>query len=131
MQIQLIPLTIYVSITALDAVWWIDVAWKAVTESTIQNTFKAAGFSTSSSSFCTLSTTTTNNKDAASGDTSLIELNKILRHVNIGIDTMCAADFVSIDDDTPAFNVWSDGAEKVLVSDGLSNGASFTPIHYS
>jgi hypothetical protein len=83
-----------ISITALDAVWWIDGAWKAVTESTIQNTFKAAGFTTSSSLFTTSSTATTNNKDAVSEDTSLIELNKILKHVNVGIDTMCTNDFV-------------------------------------
>ncbi|CAF1163253.1 unnamed protein product [Adineta steineri] len=96
-----------ISITALDAIWWIDAAWKAVSETTIQNIFKAAGFTTPSSLLSTPSTATSNSKDAASEDTSLIELNKILKH--------------SIDDDIPAFNIWSDGAEKMLVADGFSN----------
>ncbi len=33
-----------VIITALDAICWIDLAWKSVTESTIRNTFRKAGF---------------------------------------------------------------------------------------
>jgi hypothetical protein len=33
-----------ITTTALDAVCWIDSAWKSVTEPTIQNTFTAAGF---------------------------------------------------------------------------------------
>ncbi len=33
-----------ISITALDAVNWIDLSWKAVTELTIQNGFRAVDF---------------------------------------------------------------------------------------
>ncbi|CAF1143326.1 unnamed protein product [Adineta steineri] len=110
-----------INITALDAVWWIDAAWKALTETTIQNTFQAACFITPSSLLSTPSTATSNSQDAAPEDTSLIELNKILKHVSIGGATMCANDFVNIDDDIPAFNIWSDGAEKILLADGFSN----------
>jgi hypothetical protein len=83
-----------ISITALDAVWWIDGAWRALTETTIQNTFKAAGFRTPSSFSSAPSTATPNSEDAVPEDTSLIELNKVLKHVSIGGDTMCAVDFV-------------------------------------
>lgn len=83
-----------ISITALDAVWWITSAWKAVTETTIQNTFRAAGFRTSSSSSSTLSTMTVHRTDIAPEDASIIELNKVLKHISIGGTTMSADDFV-------------------------------------
>jgi hypothetical protein len=72
-----------ISITALHAVRWIDGAWKALTETTIQNIFKAAGFTTPSSLFSTPSTAIPNSRDAVPEITSLIELNKILKHVSI------------------------------------------------
>jgi hypothetical protein len=33
-----------VNITALDAVYWINQSWRSITEATILNTFKTAGF---------------------------------------------------------------------------------------
>ena len=33
-----------IKINALDAIWWIDGAWKSVTEATIQNTFKSSNW---------------------------------------------------------------------------------------
>ncbi|CAF4636263.1 unnamed protein product, partial [Rotaria magnacalcarata] len=38
-----------ISITVLDAIKWIDLSWKSVTENTIKNCFRAAGFICSSS----------------------------------------------------------------------------------
>ncbi|CAF4196759.1 unnamed protein product, partial [Rotaria sordida] len=42
-------------ITALDAICWIDLAWKSITELTIQNTFKRAGFQISSDALDSIS----------------------------------------------------------------------------
>ncbi|CAF4408148.1 unnamed protein product [Rotaria sp. Silwood2] len=95
-----------VAITALDAVFWIECAWKSVTETILRNTFKEAAF---------------NNEDVVPKNTCFDELNSVLKHLTIGGDIMSATDFVSIDDDVPAFNEWDDGNEKILAIDGISN----------
>ncbi len=83
-----------ISITALDVVWWINSAWKSVTETTIENTFKAAGFKTSTSVSSVPSTTALNNEDFVPEDSSLGELSKALKHVTISGDIMSVNDFV-------------------------------------
>ncbi|CAF2983977.1 unnamed protein product [Rotaria sp. Silwood2] len=110
-----------IKINALDAIWWIDGAWKSVTEATIQNTFKSAGFKTSIPTSNATSTTTPENENIILVDSSLTELGKALQQITIGGDVMSANDFVSIDDDVPTFNIWDDNVEKILTSDGFSS----------
>ncbi len=81
-------------VTSLDAIWWIDIAWKSITETTIQNIFKAAGFTTSSSDSNTLSTTTLSNEDVAPDHSCLVELDKALKHITVGGDVISASDYV-------------------------------------
>ena len=84
-----------ITITALDAVYWIDSAWKGVTETTIRNTFRSAGFESSSIS-ASLNLVST----SASSDTSTMEndciddLDRILKHVTIGGQIISAYDYV-------------------------------------
>ena len=44
-------------------------------------------------------------------------LDDLLQHVTIGSQTMNAADFVDIDNDTPAYNEWFDSCEQLVVCD--------------
>ena len=84
-------------VNALDAIWWIDTAWKTVTEETIQKVFKVAGFTKSSlpSSSPLSTTTTTIGKEGDSPeDSHLMELDKVLKHIRIGGDIISAATFV-------------------------------------
>lgn len=81
-------------VTALDAVWWIDIAWKSITEITVQNIFKAAGFTSPSLVSSAQSTTTLNNEDVAPEHLSFVELDKALKHISIGGDVISASDYV-------------------------------------
>ena len=83
-------------ITALDAICWIDLAWKNIKETTIQNTFKQAGFEVPIDRPDSIS----NEIISIDGDTvaqekeCLDDLAKVLKHVTIGGDIMSAADFI-------------------------------------
>jgi len=83
-------------VSALDAIWWIDIAWKSISETTIQNVFKAAGFTTTSCGLNAPATTTGTNAGQHVGEeiSSLVELDKALKHITIGGDIMSASDFV-------------------------------------
>jgi len=83
-------------ITALDAICWIDLAWRSITELTIQNTFKRAGFQVSSGASDSISSeiTTIDEVIVAQEQEYLNDLDKVLNYVNIGGGTMSASDFI-------------------------------------
>ena len=84
-----------VSVTALDAVYWIDSAWDAVTEETIQNTFRSAGFkrSTVTTGLAQTEIEKTNNDPAIPGEKFIEELDKVLKYLTIGGKAMSARDY--------------------------------------
>ncbi|CAF1691272.1 unnamed protein product, partial [Adineta ricciae] len=100
-----------VSISVLEAIKWIDLAWKAVTNVTIQGGFRAAGFIDSPlTSLLTIDidiADQTNVQLVNHGD-SLEQLEALLAHVRIGGQQLTAAEFVDIDSSIPAFNEWDD-----------------------
>ncbi|CAF4522183.1 unnamed protein product, partial [Didymodactylos carnosus] len=114
-----------IKITPLDAIYWIDAAWKAVTDTTIRNTFRATGFTDIQHNDTTVATS----DDPAispTGNTEPIDdeqynnlkiLNDLLLHITSSGQTMNAADFVDIDNDTPVFNEWFDTCEQLLACD--------------
>lgn len=78
-----------VTITALDAVYWIESAWKAVNETTIRNTFRSAGFDS-----LNLVSTSASIDALPMGNDCIDELDRILKHVKIGGQTVSACDYV-------------------------------------
>ncbi|CAF4468475.1 unnamed protein product, partial [Rotaria sp. Silwood2] len=112
-----------VVITALDAICWIDIAWKSITEITLQNTFRKAGFIIPSVSpdLPLTETTLTDEITSVQEQESLNNLDKILEHIFIGGTGMPAIDFVGVDDNLPAFNEWNDNSKKLLSINVVSN----------
>ncbi|CAF1281361.1 unnamed protein product [Adineta ricciae] len=110
-----------VIITALDAICWIESAWKSVTESTIRNTFRKAGFEIPSDSSCSSCSLVSPPENIIVEKESLAELDKVLKHLTIGGHAMSADDFVNFDQDVPVFNQWEDDSEKVLSIDERSH----------
>lgn len=119
-----------IKITYLDALQWVNAAWKAITSITIRNTFRAAGFKIQIPDDTAVTTTVTTsptnsatpNDEAASRidieqSEELEILNNLLQHVSIGGQTMNATDFVNIDNDVPAFNEWNDNCEYLIGCD--------------
>ncbi|CAF1258618.1 unnamed protein product [Rotaria sordida] len=114
-----------IKITHLDAIYWIDAAWKAVTHTTIRNTCRVAGFKDKQHDDIT--TATSNDTATSSTDSTkstddepykdLKKLDDLLQHVTIGGQTMNAADFVDIDNDTPEYNEWFDQCEQLVLCD--------------
>lgn len=85
-----------INITALDAVHWIDSAWNTVTETTIRNTFKFAGFERSSA-IDDLNQSQSEPIDTSCSrmeDKAIEELDRVLKHVSIGGKSVSANDFV-------------------------------------
>ena len=113
--------TIDITIRALDAVCWIDLAWRSITELTIQNTFTAAGFKhrqieqllviihfdTINSSLSTLHGLSTSLNDFSLMDSGIndvtIVLDGLLKHLVISGSTMTASEFINIDSHVPTF----------------------------
>ncbi|CAF1308443.1 unnamed protein product [Didymodactylos carnosus] len=93
-------------ITPLDAIYWIDAARKAVTDTTIRNTFRAAGFTDKQHNDTTAATSPTDSTEPIDDEqyNNLKILNDLLQHITIGGQIMTAADFVDIDNDTPVSN---------------------------
>jgi hypothetical protein len=85
-----------INVTALDAVHWIDSAWEAVTEATIRNTFRAAGFVRPSliDSRDISETSSTNNHTTYADEKIIGELDQVLKYLTIGGRTMSAYDYV-------------------------------------
>lgn len=73
-----------VVITALDAIYWIDSAWKSVSEVTIQNTFRKAGFLIPIDSSSSIDMPVSLTDDLIQERHSLEDLNKVLKHLTIG-----------------------------------------------
>ncbi|CAF2234405.1 unnamed protein product, partial [Rotaria magnacalcarata] len=112
-------------ITVMDAVYWINDAWKSVTQSTINNAFKVAGF------------IHTNNQ-VTTDDLSILKisnlffilrlinftsaLSTLLDHINIGGQRFSANEFIEIDTNIPVFNEWKDiDNHSIIVNDESEN----------
>ncbi|CAM4811672.1 unnamed protein product [Rotaria magnacalcarata] len=71
-----------ISITVLDAIKWIDLSWENVTENTIRNGFRAAGFihssSTSSSSMMNMDNIIETDIESNNSDNPLQQLELLL-----------------------------------------------------
>ncbi|CAF1483864.1 unnamed protein product [Rotaria magnacalcarata] len=94
-----------INITALDVVYWIQDACEAVSETTIRNTFKSAGFE----------------------KLPVIDGIDTLRQISITDEIISAKDKSieeldgSIDDNAPSLNEWNDSNDKLLVINGIIN----------
>ncbi|CAF1613059.1 unnamed protein product [Adineta ricciae] len=123
-----------VSISVLEAIKWIDLAWKAVTNVTIQGGFRAAGFI--DSSLTSLSTIDIDIADQTSLQLvnhggSLEHLEVLLAHVRIDGQQLTAAEFVDIDSSIPAFNEWEDDVhlkDLIEISQGDENEEEETSV---
>jgi hypothetical protein len=85
-----------INVTALDAVHWIDSARKVVSETTIKNTFRVAGFvQPPLIDDLDMSLVSSLINDSLSHEEKAIEeLDRILKHVTIGGKTMSAHDYI-------------------------------------
>ena len=101
-----------IAITPLDAVYWIDLAWKSVTYTTIQNTFAAAGFKEKlpETSLDKMTSNTTI-------DETMQVLDDLLKHIIVGGSTMTTTEFINLDDHASTFNEWNDDCEKLVIID--------------
>jgi hypothetical protein len=105
-------------------VHWTKSAWQAVTQSTICNTFRTAGFFYPNTQGDT-SITMNNNSDNDLDDeiitddvsTALRNLDALLAQINIGGHSLTANEFIEIDSETPAFNEWNDTDDDLIVID--------------
>ena len=101
-----------VSITVLDAVNWISLAWNNVTEQTIKNCFGAAGFPNSSFAVSPSSTDMDVSVEVDSETNNvnnlLQQLDWLLSHIQISGPQLTAAEFIDIDSYIPVFNEWDD-----------------------
>jgi hypothetical protein len=114
-------------ITALDAVHWTSSAWAAVTRSTINNTFQTAGFKSAVNQESTKTLVDSNNEtdeetNADDVSSTLQTLDMFVSHVSVDGKSLSDSEFVEVDDETPAFNEWSDpGDPLIVVDDGFGN----------
>lgn len=85
-----------ITVTALDAVHWVDSAWTAVTETTIRNTFRSAGFERSPTvdHLDVSQIDPIDNSNIQIQDKSIDELDRVLRHLTIGGKSISAYDYV-------------------------------------
>jgi hypothetical protein len=108
-----------ISINVLEAIKWIDSAWKTVTDITIQNGFRVAGFVNSpltSSTSIDINAADQADLQIINPDNLLEQLESLLTHIKIGGQQLTAAEFVDMDSSIPAFNEWDDDAHlKELV----------------
>ncbi|CAF3934434.1 unnamed protein product, partial [Adineta steineri] len=111
-------------ITALDAIHWTKSAWEAVTQSTIINTFRKAGFLHSNTQRDISITTNDINDDNLNDEiitddatAALQNLDTLLTHLNIDGHSFTANEFIEIDSETPAFNEWNDTNDNLIVVD--------------
>ncbi|CAF3818558.1 unnamed protein product, partial [Rotaria sp. Silwood1] len=108
-----------ITITALDAICWSDSACKSVTQSTIQNTFTAAGFKEKKIENLPgiINSGATNGLSSTLNDLSTIDfvaneavtvLDGLLKHTVISGSTMTASELISLDSHVPIFNECDD-----------------------
>ena len=107
-------------ITALDAVHWTKRAWQAVSQSTIRNTFRTAGFACSN--FQNVANTTINSdydsdEEIPTNDisTALQNLDILLALLNIGGQSLSATELIEVDEETPTFNEWHDVDNSLII----------------
>ena len=102
-----------IRITAVDAIRWIDKAWKTVTDITIRNAFRVAGF------FHISLDQHTTNDDAISADdhdhqNTIEELDDLLCHFRMNVDRMSLVELVNIHSDIPTLNEWNDNNDQLI-----------------
>lgn len=85
-----------IKITALDTVYWVESAWHAVTQVTILNTFRSAGFERSSvfNGVDVTQMALTTSDSINMEEKSMEELDRVLEHLAIGGQTMSALEYV-------------------------------------
>ncbi|CAF2142131.1 unnamed protein product [Rotaria magnacalcarata] len=112
-----------INVTALDAVYWIDAAWSAVTEVSIRNTFRSAGFEKLPiiDGVDGFPVNLSANGDISMDNKPIEELDRVLKHLTIGGKSVSAYDYVIIDDQMPSFNEWDDSTDRVLSINGFAN----------
>ncbi|CAF1355256.1 unnamed protein product [Rotaria sordida] len=109
-------------ITALDAVTWTKNAWESVTQLTIRNTFRMAGFvhpNTQDTISGTIDNENDTNEETIIDDitTALKDLDTLLAHIHIDGQSLSASEFVEMDLDTPTFNEWNESDNDVIIVD--------------
>ena len=99
-----------VTITALDACRWIDLAWNKVTAITIFNCFKKAGFihSTPGEEATTDGVLATNQNEMF-----IKQLDDLLSHLNTADNRMSAIELMDIDYDIPVFSEWTNDDDAI------------------
>ncbi|CAM4823844.1 unnamed protein product [Rotaria magnacalcarata] len=102
-------------ITVLDAAHWTKNAWQAVTQSTICNTFRMAGFVNPNTQSESSDTMINNSDDDVA--TAIQDLDTLLTHITIGGLSLTANEFIEIDSETPVFNEWNDINDNLMVVD--------------
>ncbi|CAF2109591.1 unnamed protein product [Rotaria magnacalcarata] len=112
-----------INITVLDVVYWIQGACEAVSETTIRNTFKSAGFEKLSviDGIDALQQISITDEVISAKDKPIEELDGVLRHLTIGGKPMSDYDIICIDDNAPSLNEWNDSNDKLLVINGIIN----------
>ena len=87
-----------INATALDAVYWIDSAWSAVTAATIRNAFESAGFeklsTTDKVDVDVVCVGLDNNEKMSVHNNSIEELDRVLKHVIVGGKSISAYNYV-------------------------------------
>ena len=106
-----------VVVTALDAIYWIEAAWKNVTESTIHNTFSKAGFKHHHSS--NIPEDVEAEISEVANDETIKKLDVLLSHLGINQLELSATQYMMIDDEIPAFNEWEDNPETISVTEDI------------
>ena len=81
-----------VNITTLDAVYWIQAAWKMVTSTTIKNKFRSAGFEKPNviDGLDVVQISSIINEDTSAADKSIGELDRLFKLLCIGGKLMSA-----------------------------------------
>ena len=99
-----------ITVTALDAIRWIDDAWNTVTSNTIRNAFRTAGF-------CPISSDQQNSNnditlvDDDENQNSIKHLDDLLSHLHMDGDRMSAIELINVDSNIPVFNEWNDNSD--------------------
>ena len=99
-----------ISITALDAIQWIDEAWRTVTSNAIRNGFSSAGFCSISSNQHTPDDDIMLTDEDEHQD-SIKNLDDLLPHLPMNGNRMSAIELINMDSNIPVFNEWNDNSD--------------------
>jgi transcriptional regulator with XRE-family HTH domain len=112
-----------INVTALDAIRWIDEAWKTVTSTTIRNGFSSAGFcSIPSNQHTSDHDIVLTNEDEH--QSSIKNLDDLLSHLGMDGNRMSAIELINIDSNIPVFNEWNDNNDlhyEIVNIDSVDN----------